>query len=111
MSARARKGLSQSSLDLLVVNTAVPMLFAYGRHRHDEALCSRAFDIISQLKAEDNNVVRMWRECGVCADNAGDSQALIQLKREYCDRKDCLRCKIGFEYLRSGGNKLGIKMK
>ena len=111
VSARARKGLSQSSLDLLVVNTAVPMLFAYGRHRHDEALCSRAFDIISQLKAEDNNVVRMWRECGVCADNAGDSQALIQLKREYCDRKDCLRCKIGFEYLRSGGNKLGIKMK
>lgn len=111
VSARARKGLSQSSLDLLVVNTAVPMLFAYGRHRHDEVLCSRAFDIISQLKAEDNNVVRMWRECGVCADNAGDSQALIQLKREYCDRKDCLRCKIGFEYLRSGGNKLGIKMK
>ncbi len=111
VSARARKGLSLSSLDLLVVNTAVPMLFAYGRHRHDEALCSRAFDIISQLKAEDNNVVRMWRECGVCADNAGDSQALIQLKREYCDRKDCLRCKIGFEYLRSGGNKLGIKMK
>ena len=44
----------------------------------------------------------MWSECGVKADNAGDSQALLQLKREYCDRKDCLRCRIGYEYLRQG---------
>jgi hypothetical protein len=36
-------------------------------------------------------------------ENAGDSQALIQLKKEYCDRKDCLRCRIGYEYLK--GNK------
>lgn len=102
VSRRSRKGLSPASLDLLVINTAVPMLFAYGRHRGDEALCDRAFDIIGQLKAENNHVVRMWSECGVKADNAGDSQALLQLKREYCDRKDCLRCRIGYEYLRQG---------
>lgn len=99
-SCRSRKGLSARSLDLLVVNTAVPMLFAYGRHRHDEAMCGRALDIIGQLKAEDNHIVRLWRQCGLKADNAGDSQALIQLKSEYCDRKDCLRCRIGYEYLR-----------
>lgn len=102
VSRRSRKGLSPASLDLLVINTAVPMLFAYGRHRGDEALCDRAFDIIGQLKAENNHVVRMWSECGVKADNAGDSQALLQLKREYCDRKDCLRCRIGYEYMRQG---------
>jgi hypothetical protein len=76
------------------------MLFAYGRHRHDEAMCSRALDIMTQLKAEDNHVTRLWRQCGLKAENAGDSQALIQLKREYCDRKDCLRCRIGYEFLR-----------
>ena len=101
-SKRARKGLSAASLDLIIINTAVPMLFAYGRHRGDEAMCGRAIDIMSQLKAEDNNIVRLWRECGISADNAGDSQALIQLKREYCDKKDCLRCRIGFEYLKRG---------
>ena len=99
-SCRSHKGLSATSLDLLVVNTAVPMLFAYGRHRNDETLCGRAFDILAQLKAENNHIVRLWRQCGLETDNAGDSQALIQLKREYCDRKECLRCKIGYEYLK-----------
>lgn len=99
-SAKSHKKLSAASLDLIIINTAVPMLFAYGRHRGDEALCERAFDIMAQLKAESNHIVRLWRECGLKADNAGDSQALIQLKRMYCDRKDCLRCKIGYEYLK-----------
>ena len=99
-SGRRRKALSAASLDLIIINTAVPMLFAYGRHRHDEAMCSRALDIMTQLKAEDNHVTRLWRQCGLKAENAGDSQALIQLKREYCDRKDCLRCRIGYEFLR-----------
>lgn len=103
VSRRSSKRLSAASLDLLIVNTAVPMLFAYGRYLGDEAMCGRAFDIMSQLKAEDNNVTRLWAECGVKAANAGDSQALMQLKREYCDRKDCLRCRIGYEYLRRAG--------
>jgi len=47
--------------------------------------------------------VRMWQECGLEAATAGDSQALIQLKREYCDRRDCLRCRFGYEYLRKRG--------
>lgn len=97
---RSRKSLTQASLDLIIINTAVPMLFAYGRHRRDEALCARAFDMLAQLKAENNHIVRLWSRCGLKADNAADSQALIQLKKEYCDRKDCLRCRFGYEYLR-----------
>ena len=42
----------------------------------------------------------MWQECGMLVKTAGDSQALIQLKKEYCDRKDCLRCRIGYEHLK-----------
>ena len=42
----------------------------------------------------------MWQECGLEVRTAGDSQALIQLKKEYCDRRECLRCRIGYEYLR-----------
>jgi len=93
--------LSRQSVHLIVVNTVVPILFAYGRHRQQEALVSRAFDLLDQLKAEQNHIVRMWRECGLEVDNAGDSQALIQLKNEYCDRRECLRCRIGYEYLKS----------
>ncbi len=94
------KHLSVHSISLIIVNTVVPLLFAYGRYKSDEALCDRAFNLLEQLKAEDNHIIRMWRECGLKVDNAGDSQALIQLKNNYCDRHDCLRCRFGYEYLK-----------
>ena len=99
-SASNNKSLSPFSINLLMINTAIPMLFAYGRHTCDDSLCERAFDMLEQLKAEDNHIIRMWKECGLKVKTAGDSQALIQLKNEYCDRKDCLRCRIGYEYLK-----------
>ena len=80
------KHLSPFSLNLLMINTAIPMLFAYGRHASKEQLCDRAFDFLEELKAENNHIIRMWRDCGLEVKNAGDSQALIQLKKEYCDR-------------------------
>jgi hypothetical protein len=83
-----------------MINTAIPVLFAYGRYHMKEVLCDRAFDFLEQLKAENNHITRMWQACGLDVMTAGDSQALIQLKKEYCDKKDCLRCRIGYEYLK-----------
>lgn len=94
------KNLSPFSINLLLINTCIPMLFAYGRHSADESLCDRAFELLEQLKAENNYIIRLWKECGLEVKNAGDSQALIQLKKEYCDKKECLRCRIGYEYLK-----------
>ena len=99
-SFRSQKQLSPASINLLIINTGVPMLFAYGRHLMKEELCDRAFDFLEQLKAENNHIIRMWQACGLDVKTAGDSQALIQLKKEYCDKKDCLRCRIGYEYLK-----------
>ena len=100
-STHSDKRLSKASLDLLIINTAIPVLFAVGRHRQKENLCDRAFDLLEQLKAEKNHIISMWQECGLKVQTAGDSQALIQLKREYCDRRDCLRCRFGYEYLKN----------
>lgn len=99
-STRTQKNLSQSSINLLMINTAIPMMFAYGRHTMNEELCNRAFDLLEQLKPENNYITRMWQTCGLLVHSAGDSQALIQLKKEYCDKRDCLRCRIGYEYLK-----------
>ena len=101
LSAKNEKHLSYGSLNLLIINTAIPVLFAVGRHRQKEELCDRAFDLLEQLKPENNHIIRMWQQCGLSVKSAGDSQALIQLKREYCDRRDCLRCRFGYEYLRA----------
>lgn len=102
-SKKVDKRLSARSVELILLNTVVPILFAYGRYRGDERLCDRAFSLLEQLKAEDNSIVRMWRECGMEIGNAADSQAMVQLSREYCDRRECLRCRIGYEYIRLNG--------
>ncbi|MGI6232675.1 MAG: DUF2851 family protein [Prevotella sp.] len=102
VSEHSSKQLAQASKELLVVNTVVPMLFAYGRHKMDDRLCDRAFDYLELLKPERNHIVELWKQCGLSVESAGDSQALIQLKKEYCDKRDCLRCRFGYEYLKKG---------
>ena len=106
-SAKSEKKLSAASLNLQIINTVAPILFAYGKHKNAEKYCERAFDFLETLKAEENHIVRMWKEVGLIVETAGDSQALIQLKKEYCDRKDCLRCRIGYEYLKGSSSKKG----
>ena len=94
------KTLSDSSLNLIIINTIIPFLYAYGIHRGKEKLCTRATTFLEELKPENNHIIRMWCECGLKVAHAGDSQALIQLKKEYCDKKKCLYCRIGYEYLK-----------
>lgn len=94
------KSLQTASLDLIIINTVAPMLFAYGRHHLDEERCDRAFQLLETTPPEHNFITRSWEKAGLRAAHAADSQALIQLKRSYCDPKDCLRCRFGSEYLR-----------
>lgn len=94
------KTLSDSSLDLLIINTVVTFLYAYGIQKGKEELCTRATAFLEELKPENNYIIRMWSQCGLKVSHAGDSQALIQLKKEYCDKKKCLYCRIGYEYLK-----------
>ncbi len=99
-SRRNEKRLSEASRDLLIINTVVPICFAHGQAHNNEAEQERAIALLEQLKAEKNFIIRQWLKCGLEVDSAADSQALIQLKREYCDRNDCLRCRFGYEYLK-----------
>ena len=99
-SKQSEKNLSAASVNSLMINAVIPMLFAYGRHKSREILCDRAFDFLETLKAEDNAITKTWKMAGIPAKTAGDSQALIQMKHRYCDKKDCLRCRLGYEYIR-----------
>ena len=95
-----KKVLQNNSLNLLLINTVVPFLFAYGRHHLNEELCERAFELLEHTKAEQNFITRSWENAGLKVEHAADSQALIQLRRKYCDKKDCIRCRFGTEYLK-----------
>ncbi len=95
------RGMTAASRRLLIINTVVPLLFAYGRHASREDICQRSIRLLETLPAENNYILRQWHDCGLTALTAADSQALLQLKRQYCDRTDCLRCRFGYEYLKA----------
>lgn len=98
-SAKVSKKITPRSVDLLLINTVIPTLFAYGRQLEDTRYIERAVELLEQLAAENNHIIRIWQQCGLTVQHAADSQALIQLKKEYCDRHECLRCRFGFEFL------------
>ncbi|MEG0455136.1 MAG: DUF2851 family protein, partial [Bacteroides sp.] len=94
------KTLGYGSQQLLVINTVIPFLYAYGLHKGEDSLCDRATRFLEELKAENNYVTRRWYAAGLPVETAADSQALLQLQKEYCDKKKCLYCRFGYEYLR-----------
>ena len=100
VSSSREKQVGKNAQNLIIINTVIPFLYAYGLHKADELLCERATGFLDSLKAEDNHIIRHWSGAGLPVSTAADSQALLQLQKEYCDKKDCLRCRFGFEYLR-----------
>jgi hypothetical protein len=97
--ARYRKGLGRSAINILLINTVVPILFAYGKQKGREDFIQKAFDLLEIIPAEDNHLVNVFVRAGVGCMHAGDSQALIQLRKEYCDKKKCMYCRIGHKVL------------
>ena len=93
--------IGKSSVDILLINAVVPFLYYYGKTRNLPALCDKAIYLIESISSENNNIIRMWKSLGINATNAIHSQALIFLKREYCDKRHCLQCKIGTNILTS----------
>ena len=98
------KTLTKASLNLIVVNTVVPVLYAYGITHAQDVFRQRALQLLEPIQAENNHITRLWDECGIRAESAADSQALLQLKKEYCDRRYCLHCRFGYEFLKRKDN-------
>jgi hypothetical protein len=94
--------LGRASQQILLINTVAPILFAYGRKTDTESYCDKAIQLLESLNPERNVIVSGFREAGVIARNASDTQALIQLRRAYCDPRKCLFCRIGHMLLSSG---------
>lgn len=87
--------LGRSSIQNLIVNTAVPLLAAYALTHDDQAYMDRAVDWLQQIPAEKNTITRQWTELGYTAKTSFDSQALIELYNAYCMKRRCLDCTVG----------------
>jgi hypothetical protein len=101
-SVKKPKQLGLSAIHILLINTVVPILFAYGKKKNQELFVERALDLLEAIKPENNFIVTAFTRAGITATHAGDTQALIQLKREYCEQKKCMYCRIGHRLLSKG---------
>lgn len=98
-SSKKMKKLSKSFIDLLVINTIIPLRFAYERSQQKE-ITQELIDLAILIPAEKNAILEKFYSFGVNSQNAYESQSLLQLKKNYCDNKKCLDCAIGHFILR-----------
>lgn len=92
--AKKRKVLTKPFIDLLIINTIIPIKISYlkqlGVFNSEEII-----SLISQIQPEKNGIISKFKACNLQVRNALESQALIQLKNEYCKVKKCLDCAVG----------------
>lgn len=96
---RATATLSRSSIDIILINTVAPLLYAYGELTGNYDMTDKAIKLLEDLRAENNSIVSHFVAYGIDCPDALTSQALVQLKREYCDARKCIYCKIGHHLL------------
>lgn len=96
---RATATLSRSSIDIILINTVAPLLYAYGELTGNYEMTDKAIRLLEDLRAESNSIVSHFVAYGIDCPDALTSQALVQLKREYCDARKCIYCKIGHHLL------------
>lgn len=91
--------IGKESVNSILINTIAPLLFFYGKETGQKIFIERAVDLLESLKPENNAIIKKFSEIGFNFTNAFDTQALIHLKKMYCDQKKCLNCTLGVNLL------------
>lgn len=99
ISPKRKKVIGEKSIDALLINTVVPFLFAFSIKKDRPDILERAYAVLEKIAPEQNSIIEKWRCLGVNVENAYDTQALLELKKQYCDEKKCLQCGIGYRLL------------
>lgn len=93
--SKKRVNISENFILHLVINVFALAKFAYGKHFNQNNHCETAIHWLQQIKAENNVLVRNFRELGMPVKSVSDSQGVLHLYSEYCQKKRCLQCNIG----------------
>ena len=99
-SPKKKKQFSKSFIDLLVINSIVPIQFAYAKSMGKEASES-LLDLLREVPSEKNIIIEKFSGFGIKAGNAFESQSMLQLKNEYCNYSKCLQCALGIQLLKA----------
>ena len=100
ISPKKRKSLSKSFIDLLIINTIIPFRFAYEKSLGKET-SEENIRFLEQITSEKNGIIDKFKAIGIVSKNAFESQSLLQLKNEYCNKSKCLQCAVGLDLLKN----------
>jgi hypothetical protein len=95
----AGRALSNNSIDIVLINTVAPLYYARGEMTDDNEMIDCAVALLEDLRPEKNSIVTMFGNAGIKCDDALTSQALIQLRRNYCEARKCIYCRLGHRLL------------
>jgi hypothetical protein len=98
-SPKKKKKLSKSFIDLIIINTIIPLQFAYAKSQGKE-ISEDLIQLLNEVAPEKNAIMDKFSSFGIKSKNAFESQSLLQLKNEYCNKSRCLECAIGMELLK-----------
>ncbi|MBR9847019.1 MAG: DUF2851 family protein, partial [Algicola sp.] len=87
-----------SFIDLLVINTIIPLKFSYAKHK-GKPVNEQLLELVSAINPESNSIVKGFNTLKYSCKSALESQALVQLKTDYCNKHQCLKCAIGHSLL------------
>lgn len=90
-----KKNTGNAMIESIIINTLAPALFAYGLYHKEEKFKTKALLWLEQAQAESNNITEGFKQAGITAKSAFDTQALLELKNEYCQHRRCLECSVG----------------
>lgn len=96
----ASAAMSLSTAQVILINSVVPFLWWLSEITSLTVYREKAVALLELLPAENNAILAEWKEKGIRAKSAAESQGLIELKNEFCNRKQCLNCKIGMQLLK-----------
>jgi hypothetical protein len=98
-SPKKKKPLSKSFIDLIVINTIIPLQFAFAKSQGKE-ISEDLIHLLNEVAPEKNAVLDKFNSFGIQSKSAFETQSLLQLKNEYCNKSKCLECVVGMELLR-----------
>jgi hypothetical protein len=106
-----KRKLGSIAINLLAINLIAPFMFVYGRRSGNNTLTERSIEILEKTDGENNSITRRWEKLGIDISTASRTQALLELKSNYCDRKKCLSCRIGIFLLKESVSSASSKRK
>ena len=89
--------LGRSSIDILLINTAIPYKYAYALFHNNTEKAEIAANLMEKIAPENNTIVRQWRMLGQEVRSAADTQALLHLYQNYCQPHECINCEVGYQ--------------